>query len=86
MNLRTISFLLALLFLTVPASAQLLDKAGIIAAYGGKKVLWKAPGKNSMSGFVVFDAGMTLSSGEWNAGANHGSFTGKVSIEDNKYC
>lgn len=70
----------------MPSTAVKLNKAQIIAAYGGKKINWSHPNGDKVYGYAVFDATMTSNSGEWHAGKKHGSFTNAVSFDGDVYC
>ena len=72
--------------ITMPADAKLLSMVEIIAAYGGKKVIWTHPNGDGVNGFALFDTAITKASGEWHGTKAHGTFESKTKFEGDNYC
>lgn len=70
----------------LPKTAKLLDKAGIVAAYCGKTILWDHPNTDKVKGTVIFNAKMTNAVGTYVSSKNKGEFESKVSFKGDQYC
>jgi hypothetical protein len=72
--------------LMLPPTAKLLDKAGIMAAYDGKKYSWSHPNTDKVTGTANFDLKNGMASGVWNDGKTSGEWEAKVTFKGDQYC
>jgi hypothetical protein len=70
----------------LPKTAKLLDKAGIIAAYGGKTTKFDHPNTDKVFGTAIFNADMTKGHGTIVAGDIKGEWETKITLKDDQYC
>jgi hypothetical protein len=70
----------------LPATAKKLDKAGIIAAYGGKTTNFTHPNTDNVFGLAIFDAEMAKGHGTFVAGKTKGEWETKITLKDDQYC
>ncbi len=70
----------------LPATAQLLDAAGVLATYDGKQFAWAHPNTDKVTGTVMFDLKNGVMNGGWKAGKDTGEFEGKVTFKGDQYC
>jgi hypothetical protein len=70
----------------LPATAKKLDKAGIIAAYGGKTTNFTHPNTDNVYGLAIFDADMAKGHGTFVAGETKGEWDTKITLKDDQYC
>ena len=92
----TASFAIGVCLLTVPGlaagkvklpdTAQKLDKAGIIAAYGGKTTKFTHPNTDGVYGLAIFAADMKTGHGTFVAGETKGEWETKITLKEDQYC
>jgi hypothetical protein len=93
----SVAFVAAVTFLTIgtasaaemvklPATAVKLDKAGIMAAYGGKKTTFSHPNTDKVTGTADFSADMKTGSGTFVAGKIKGNWVSKITLKGDQYC
>jgi hypothetical protein len=70
----------------LPATAVKLDKAGIMAAYGGKKTSFSHPNTDKVTGTADFSADMKTGSGTFVAGKIKGKWVSKITLKADQYC
>lgn len=70
----------------LPKTAKPLTKAEIVAIYGGKTAEWNHPNTDHTTGTATWDAAVSVSSGTWKAGKNHGEWDSKVTWKGDQYC
>lgn len=72
--------------LMLPKTAKLLDKAGVMATYDGKKFSWSHPNTDHLTGNVNFDLKKGYADGIWNDGKKSGEWEGKITFKGDQYC
>lgn len=71
---------------TVPASAKLMKRADIVAAYAGKSITWQRANGGDVSGTATFSADLKSATGDWKTADQRGEFESKVTLKGDQYC
>lgn len=72
--------------LVLPATAQLLDAAGVMATYDGKQFAWAHPNTDKVTGTAMFDLKNGMAQGTWKGGKGSGEWESKVTFKGDQYC
>jgi hypothetical protein len=72
--------------LILPQTAKLLDKAGVMATYDGKKFAWSHPNTDHVTGTANFDLKNGFANGTWKDGKDTGEWEARVTFKGDQYC
>jgi outer membrane protein assembly factor BamB len=70
----------------VPATAKLLTKAEIMAAYSGATLKWTHPYTDKGTGTAAFNTDLTSGKGTFVFGKDKGEFESKITFKGDQYC